>query len=199
MSLDDLSAKRVDFLDVERASEMLGDGFVLLVRGHAFNARSQTRLFSDHVIDVTDHPDINDLILASDVAVLDYSSLRFDYGITEKPAIFLVPDLERYDAARGGVIDYLPTAPVPRVTTTAEVVGLLQDLDGLRATCAPLIKQFRRDYVDLDDGHASARLVDAVFVPRRRPLSLRRAPRAPAAHRRPARSPGRPDGAGSAR
>ncbi len=166
MSLDDLSAKRVDFLDVERASEMLGDGFVLLVRGHAFNARSQTRLFSERVIDVTDHPDINDLILASDVAVLDYSSLRFDYGITDKPMIFLVPDLARYDAARGGVIDYLPTAPGPRVTTTAEVVGLLHDLDGLRATSAPLIEQFRRDYVDLDDGHASARLVDAVFVPR---------------------------------
>jgi hypothetical protein len=25
---------------------------------------------------------------------------------------------------------------------------------------------FRREYADLDDGHASARLVDAVFAPR---------------------------------
>ena len=33
--------------------------------------------------------------------------------------IFLVPDLERYDAVRGGVIDYAPTAPGPQVTTTA--------------------------------------------------------------------------------
>ena len=53
-----------------------------------------------NVVDVTDHPDVNDLILASDAAVLDYSSLRFDYGITGKPMIFLVPDLERYDRGR---------------------------------------------------------------------------------------------------
>ena len=78
------------------------------MRGHAFNARIRTdRLRSgDRVLDVTDHPDVNELILASDAAVLDYSSLRFDYVLSGDPMVFLVPDLEEYDAARGGVIPY---------------------------------------------------------------------------------------------
>lgn len=167
LSTNDTTAARVEFFDERRAAADLGEDFVVLVRGHAFNARANDRVVSEgNVIDVTDYPDINDLILASDVAILDYSSLRFDYAITGNPMIFLVPDLDAYDAARGGVIDYAPTAPGPRVTTTRQVVELLRDPAGLRASTAGLIARFRREYVDLDDGHAAARLVDAVFVPR---------------------------------
>jgi CDP-glycerol glycerophosphotransferase len=164
---DDTTAERVDFFDFEAASRALGETYVILVRGHAFNARTHGRLLSSsRIIDVTDHPDINELILASDAAVLDYSSLRFDYAITDKPMVFLVPDLQQYDAARGGVIDYVPTAPGPHVTTTREAVHHLADLPKLSRSTAELRARFRRDYVDLDDGHAGARLVDLVFVPR---------------------------------
>jgi CDP-glycerol glycerophosphotransferase len=167
MSADDMAAERIDFFDAERASRDLGPGYTLLVRGHAFNARAGGRHEGgSHVIDVTGHPDINDLTLASDVAVLDYSSLRFDYALTGKPMIFLVPDLQKYDAVRGGVIAYGPTAPGPHVTTTREVVALVRDLDGLTRRTREQRDAFRRDYTDLDDGHASARLVDAVFAPR---------------------------------
>jgi CDP-glycerol glycerophosphotransferase len=167
LSADDMAAERIDFFDAERASRELGAGYTLLVRGHAFNARAGGRHEGGgQVLDVTGHPDINDLALASDVAVLDYSSLRFDYVLTGKPMIFLVPDLEKYDAVRGGVIPYAPTAPGPLVTTTREVVALVRDLDGLTRRTAAQRETFRREYADLDDGHASARLVDAVFVPR---------------------------------
>ena len=134
------------------------------MRGHAFNARAGGRHEGGaHIIDVTGHPDINDLILASDCAVLDYSSLRFDYVLVDKPMIFLVPDLEKYDAVRGGVIPYAPDrSRAPRHHDPrgrgagARPAGLARRTAAQRAT-------FRREYADLDDGHASARLVDAVF------------------------------------
>jgi CDP-glycerol glycerophosphotransferase len=167
LSSDDLTADRVDFLNGERAARLLGPDYVLLMRGHAFVARTGQRVAGDpRVIDVSDHPDVNELILASDVGVLDYSSLRFDYALTDKPMIFLVPDLQQYDAARPGIIDYAPTAPGPMVSTTREVVELLRDVDGLAARYAAARERFRQEYADLDDGHASARLVDAVMVPR---------------------------------
>ncbi len=167
MSADDMAAERIDFFDVDRAARELGPGYTFLVRGHAFNARAGGRHEgSSHIIDVTPHPDINDLILASDAAILDYSSLRFDYALVDRPMVFLVPDLERYDAVRGGVIPYGPTAPGPHVSTTREAVGRLRDLDGLARRTADARARFVRTYADLDDGHASARLVDAVFVPR---------------------------------
>ena len=167
MSADDMAAERIDFFDVDRAARELGQGYTFLVRGHAFNARAGGRHEGGtHIIDVTPHPDINDLILASDAAILDYSSLRFDYALVDRPMVFLVPDLEKYDAVRGGVIPYGPTAPGPHVATTREVVALLRDLDGLARRTAEDRARFVRTYADLDDGHASARLVDAVFAPR---------------------------------
>ena len=167
MSADDLAAERIDFFDVDRAARDIGPGYTFLVRGHAFNARAGGRHEGGaHILDVTGHPDINDLILASDCAVLDYSSLRFDYALVDKPMIFLVPDLEKYDAVRGGVIPYAPTAPGPHVTTTRRWWRWCATWTAWRVVPPPSARRSVRDYVDLDDGHASARLVDAVFTPR---------------------------------
>ena len=164
---NDRTAEAVDFFDAASAARELGSSFVFLMRGHAFNARNETRITGDRsVIDVTDYPEINHLCLASDVAVLDYSSLRFDYALTRKPMIFLTPDLIEYDRARGGVIPYSPTAPGPQAQTTDEVVHHLGDLEGLNQRYAAGIETFVHDYMELEDGHASQRLVDAVFVPR---------------------------------
>lgn len=166
LAVNDRRAPMVDFLDVERLSEALGDDYVILVRGHAFNRRVPKRRERDsHIIDVTDYPDPADLCLASDVAVLDYSSIRFDYGVTGKPMIFLVPDLERYKNARGWLLEYEPTAPGPLLRSTDEVASAIGDLESVVADHADAYDRFRQDYLDLEDGHAAARLVDAVFVP----------------------------------
>lgn len=167
LAVDDNKAWMPDFLDAARASERLGDGYVLLIRGHAFNARTPKRAGSmDGCVDVTDYPEISDLYLAADAAIVDYSSLRFDFGVTGKPMVFQVPDLQRYKDTRGWLFDFEPTAPGPFCSTTDEVVDCLLDLDRVRADHAAAYEQFRRDYLDLEDGHAGARFVDAVFVPR---------------------------------
>lgn len=166
MSPDDMQAGIVDFFDVHAAARRLGRGYVFLMRGHAFNVRAKERYEeADAVIDVTDYPDVNDLCLASDVAILDYSSLRFDYALTDKPMIFFTPDLEQYDAARGGILDYPSTAPGPLVRRTREVIEQLRRMDSLDAQYRAARQRFRETYLDLEDGHASQRLVDAVFDP----------------------------------
>lgn len=167
LSAEDRTARAVTFFDVEEALAGLPEEYVVLRRGHAFNARVRDDRLraAARFRDVTDHADVNDLILASDVGVLDYSSLRFDYVLSGNPMVFLVPDLEEYDRHRGGVIPYRPTAPGPWTTTTAETVSWLRDLDRLREEYAAARAAFRTDYVDLEDGHAAARLVDAVFAP----------------------------------
>jgi len=160
-------AVMADFFDFEEATRALGDDVVILVRGHAFNARSRQRVGSNRgVVDVTDYPEVSDLYLATDAAVVDYSSLRFDFGVTGKPMVFLCPDLQRYQDTRGWLFDFEPTAPGPIVETTAEVVAALQDLEGVRRDYREPYDAFRSQYLDLEDGHAAQRLVDAVFVPR---------------------------------
>ena len=168
MSSDDHSARMVDFFDLDEVSRRFGDDSVLLVRGHAFNARAGSRVGEQTgLIDVTRYPDVADLYLAADAAVVDYSSLRFDFGVTGKPMVFHVPDLERYrDDSRGWLFDFEPTAPGPLLRTTDEVLDALSDLDDVQLAYADAYETFRRDFLELEDGHAAARFVDAVFVPR---------------------------------
>src|SRR5204863_149647 len=170
-----------DFFDTALALDLLPATYVVLVRGHAFNARIRTERLAarERLVDVTDHPDVNDLMLASDAAVLDYSSLRFDYVLTGNPMVFLVPDLAEYDAARGGLIPYGPTAPGPHVSTTREVVGRLADLSALTAEYADARARFRADYVGLlqlrrQEDH---RLVDQCVVEAQRGVVEHRAVR----------------------
>lgn len=164
---DDNRAVFAEFFDYAHAMERLGDDHVLLVRGHAFNARSHQRIGRiPGCIDVTDYPEVSDLYLAADLCITDYSSLRFDFAVTGKPLIFHVPDLQRYQDARGWIMDYEPTAPGPLVDTTDQVVDRILDPQGLRIEFADAYDTFRKEFLDLEDGRAAERFVDAVFVPR---------------------------------
>ncbi|MCD1571749.1 bifunctional glycosyltransferase/CDP-glycerol:glycerophosphate glycerophosphotransferase [Agromyces mediolanus] len=165
LSADDMSAEATSFLNMRELLRRLGPGHTVLMRGHPFHARSEARPL-EGAIDVTAHPDVNALITASDAAILDYSSLRFDYALTEKPMVFLTPDRDRYFSERPPFVPYRETAPGPLVTSTAQAAAQLRDLDGLRHRWRARREEFRRRFTPLDDGHASDRLVDAVFVPR---------------------------------
>ena len=46
MAQNDFKASMVDFLDIPRLASALGDSYVILVRGHAFNARVDARVGS---------------------------------------------------------------------------------------------------------------------------------------------------------
>ncbi|GAA3656055.1 hypothetical protein GCM10022237_15140 [Nocardioides ginsengisoli] len=160
------AADAVHHLDVAAASRELGSDYVLLMRGHRFHASTAGGDSATRFLDVTDYPEINDLILAADAAVLDYSSLRFDFALTGRPMVFLVPDLDSYvGGVRGFLYDYAPSAPGPRVDTAEEVVALLRDLDGLQRRTADEMVAFHERFNYLQDGRAAERVAAAFFDP----------------------------------
>jgi CDP-glycerol glycerophosphotransferase len=150
-------------LAVEPAAAALGDDYVLLLRGHLFHAPGSAH--AARVLDVTSYPDVNDLILAADAAVLDYSSLRFDFALTGRPMVFLVPDLDDYESrTRGFLWDFGETAPGPWVRDTTEVVTQLRDLGALARRLAAPLAEFNARYNSLNDGHAAERVVAEFFA-----------------------------------
>jgi CDP-glycerol glycerophosphotransferase len=161
------AARRFDALELGPLARLLGPEHTLLVRGHNNNQRELDRVTGmAQVVDVTDYPDINELTLAADVAVLDYSSLRFDWAITGKPMVFFVPDLDDYFAMRRPLFPYEGTAPGPWTNTTAEVAAALSDVAGLQTRYAAEIEQFNKRFNALHDGHASERVLTAFFTDR---------------------------------
>jgi len=158
------AAKRFDELDLDQLTDQLDESFVILVRGHNNNQREAARVTGhSRVVDVTDYPEINDLTLAADVAVLDYSSLRFDWALTGKPMIFFVPDMETYFAERPPLFEFLPTAPGPLLRSTDDVIDALRNLDGVAGEYASAISDFNKAYNELHDGRSTQRVIDAFF------------------------------------
>ena len=158
------TAKLYDGLELEALAAHLGDRYLVLVRGHNYNLREGLGPLPSAVRDVSAYPEINDLILAADVAVLDYSSLRFDWMITEKPVLFFVPDLEEYLESRTVLFDYPPTAPGPWLDSTRAVGDALLDLPGVTARYAAARKKFNERFNRRHDGYATKRVVDAFFA-----------------------------------
>ena len=145
------------YLDAERVTEAL-PGAVVLVRGH-YNATREAEVFAEHprIHDVTRYPDIAPLYLAADALVTDYSSVMFDFALTDKPILLLLPDLEQYrDVERGFYFDLETDGPGPLLRSTDEVIAALGSPDlhaGHRA-------RFRSRFCPYEDGKASARVVD---------------------------------------
>lgn len=149
-------------VDADAMAAALGPSYVVLQRGHRFHAHS--RAAGPGVIDVGDHPEINDLVLASDVAVLDYSSLRFDYALTGRPMVFCVPDLADYaGSTRGFLFPFEESAPGPLLATQDEVVAALRDVPGLHSRYAASLAAFNERFHPVRDGRAAERVVDAFF------------------------------------
>jgi CDP-glycerol glycerophosphotransferase len=151
-----------EHLDVDAAAGALGKSHVILLRGHRFHAPGPSR---PGVVDVTEHPEVNELILASDVAVLDYSSLRFDYAQTGRPMVFLVPDLADYTSGvRGFLFPFEETAPGPLVDTTDQVVSHVRDVAALSAAWGERVRQFDLRFNPHQDGRAAARMLDSILA-----------------------------------
>lgn len=57
------------------------------------------------IIDVSGYKDSQELMIACDMMITDYSSMIWDYSLLFRPIILFAPDLEKYQAERGFNID----------------------------------------------------------------------------------------------
>ena len=158
------AAKLFVELDLERLTRRLGDDVVVLLRGHNNNQREAERITAlRNVVDVTDYPDINELVVAADAAILDYSSLRFEWALTGKPAVFFVPDIDTYFAKRPPLFGFAESAPGPLLSTTDDVAARLADLPALAEQTRERISAFNTTYNQLHDGQATQRVLEQFF------------------------------------
>ena len=135
----------------------------MLVRLHPF-IRSRTVIgpsLAGFAIDVSDYPDINELMLVSDVLVTDYSSAIFEYALLTRPMVFFAPDYEAYERERGFYFDYRTGVPGPIFETTADLAAHLRagvfDIDR--------VERFRDESFDVADGHSATYVTDELILP----------------------------------
>jgi CDP-glycerol glycerophosphotransferase len=151
-------------LDLEDAQRRLGDDHVLLIRRHSNVVDAVPGAGNGFVWDVSEYPDIADLYLAADIMITDYSSVMFDYAHLKRPMLFFTYDLEHYrDTLRGFYFDFEKDSPGPLIRTSEELVTALRDIDKVMEEYRERYDRFHHLFCDLDDGHASQRVVDRML------------------------------------
>ncbi|MGX4692251.1 bifunctional glycosyltransferase/CDP-glycerol:glycerophosphate glycerophosphotransferase [Streptomyces sp. JNUCC 63] len=151
-------------IDLDDARRHLGEDHVLLIRRHSNVVDAVPGAGNGFVWDVSEYPDIADLYLAADMLITDYSSVMFDYAHLKRPMLFFTYDLEHYrDTLRGFYFDFEKDSPGPLIATSEELVAAIRDIDSVAAEYQDRFARFHHLFCDLDDGHASQRVVDRML------------------------------------
>jgi glycosyltransferase involved in cell wall biosynthesis/CDP-glycerol glycerophosphotransferase (TagB/SpsB family) len=182
----------VDRIDLARFAQDLGTDHTLVVRLHPSLATGTARgmgLADLHrrgvLIDATDEPHVEDVLLAADVLVTDYSALMFDYANLDRPIVVHADDWGAYAASRGAYFDITADAPGHVARSYRELAWLFASGTWRDGESARSRAGFRERFCEFDDGLAAERVVRTLMLGERmtgRPGGLERVP-APAAAR----------------
>ena len=161
----------VDRIDLARFAADLGEGHTLVVRLHPSLASGPARGMGlaelarrGIVVDATDEPRLEEVLLAADVLVTDYSSVMFDYAVLDRPIVVHADDWEAFTVSRGAYADITaePPGPVSRSYRELALVfatGAWRDAESARRRAV-----FRARYCEFEDGRAAERVVRTLLL-----------------------------------
>ncbi len=153
----------VDSVPWERLAADLGDDWVVMVKMHPFVAPLEVqRPHVTGVVDVSGERELNDLLMAADVLITDYSSAIFEFSLLRRPIVFFCPDLEEYTAARDFYYPFDDYVTGPLVADGDELAAAIRS-----AAVGPDADAFRERFMSACDGRSSERITREVILSRR--------------------------------
>ncbi|WP_229745386.1 CDP-glycerol glycerophosphotransferase family protein [Pullulanibacillus pueri] len=148
-------------LDIEDMYKQLKDDYVLLLKLHPAIKLSLAldNKFDGFVYDFSGYPDINELLLITDVLITDYSSIPYEFSLLNKPMIFFPYDLEEYTRDRGLWGSYHELVPGPVVYDSSDIPRIIKQnkFDYNR------IQEYCNKWNFYSKGNSSENLVNTMF------------------------------------
>lgn len=135
----------------------------LLFRGHNNTRSTHSSAIAGSALDVTEYPNVTELLAITDVLITDYSSLMFDFAITGRPMIFYWPDAERYRGSRGFYFNLEDEAPGPIVEKVEGVSAALLALSSGEGPSNQAYDDWQKRFNALEDGAASQRILSTLL------------------------------------
>lgn len=159
-----VSAYALDAEAALRACEQrFGGKWSALIRLHPNASALSAGLFpydGQRILDATTYPDMQELLVAADLLLTDYSSSMFDYALQQKPCIQFALDIQDYQNDRNFYFP-LDALPFPLATDNDALCACISAYD------APLQQKIWQDFAQAqgfcEDGHASARCAEWIL------------------------------------
>ena len=142
-------------------TERFGGDWYILKRLHPRDSRNR-KVSADNsfILDGNHYTDIQEMMVAIDFAVTDYSSWIFDYVVSKKPGMIYAPDLEEYQNSTGFYYSITAT-PFPLATDNASISDIVKNFD--MEKYGEEVDLFLEGKGCIDDGKASERSAEMVL------------------------------------
>lgn len=115
---------------------------------------------AENVIDVTDYDDMQELLVAADVLITDFSSSMFDFCMMNKKCILYASDYEEYiKNERRLYFDITKDLPFPLAKSNEELISVIENFD--EEHYSKRLRMFSDDVIGfIENGNASKQLID---------------------------------------
>lgn len=147
-------------IDFRKWKEEIGDEYVVLLRAHyEVGTILNVEGVNEFVFDVSDYPELNDLMIASDILISDYSSIFFDFSILDRPMLSYTYDYEKYAEQRGLYFDIREVLQGGAVTED-ELLNKITELSYKESI--KIVRSFREKYIEYF-GNATKISLDTIY------------------------------------
>ena len=147
-------------LDGRALRAALPDDHLLVLKTHP-NLDAAATAVDGYDLVIDRGVDLNDVLVAADVLVTDYSSSIFEWALLRRPLVLYTPDLATYEADPGLYLDYRSEMIGTRVVDTAGVADAI-----VHATVDdPAWSAFIAAHLGSVDGRSSDRFVERFLAP----------------------------------
>lgn len=159
---DDLNVYALDHEQVlETLKERFEGDWVVLVRLHPKVSQSASSItYKDSCINATDYEDIQELLVAADVLITDYSSTMFDMMLADKMCFLYCYDFEDYTSSERQLYFKISELPFVVSKTNLELVEHIKAFE--EGTYKEDLKRFKDKIGNYESGQATDSVVEKI-------------------------------------
>ena len=154
-----ISGYQLDFEGIIREMEnKFSERFVVVIRLHP-NVRNQSDFiqYSDVIINGTLYPDAQELYMAADYLITDYSSAAFDFALLDRPVFLCALDFDKYQSDRG-LSQVFHDCPFPHTYSNHELLEAIRHFSEEKYRTD--MKAYKETWNPFDEGHAAEQIVN---------------------------------------
>lgn len=148
--------------EINYLREFIGEEYNVLVKVHPFVYKFVCDNEELQDVLIPTYLDANEILSIADILITDYSSVFFDFLVTQKPIIFYSWNKEIYEEDRGTYIP-IEELPGPTAENIKEVIKFLKHSKEVLSDYQERYSKMRLEIAKYDDGKATERYVSRIL------------------------------------